>query len=41
MKILKLAVAVFIMAFLLTACASGKAGSKGCGCNAKKGMVGY
>lgn len=41
MKTLKVVLAFFLMAFLLTACASGKAGGKGCGCNAKKGMVGY
>jgi predicted small secreted protein len=41
MKIIKVVAAVFLMAFLLSACASGKAGGKGCGCNTKKGMVGY
>jgi len=41
MKFIKATLVFFLAALLLTSCASSRAGGKGCGCAAKKGMVGY
>jgi hypothetical protein len=42
MRINKIFFLVFLMAtVILTSCASGNRGSKGCGCPQKSGMVGY
>lgn len=42
MKVFKIAVVFFALCVVLSSCAgSGRMGSKGCGCAAKKGMVGY
>jgi hypothetical protein len=42
MQINKTILALLMMVILAAGCASGnKAGSKNCGCEAKKGMTGY